>query len=365
MMATLIVLAIGELTADLGAWGPALAATAVATAAFTLVQYLLAVRYVQERALAMSVGQVTHSLVKAAGVVAGALLIGTAAGSLAGYAVVCAILATVLAGPVVRPSGPLADRGLWRPALRYGGPLIAVSLSFVALASFDRTILAGIEGEAVAGVYAAAYLIAEGVVSLPAQLLRSVVFTSVLEAYEHNERLRARRLIRRSGDAVLLMSAPVVVAFALAGGWIVETVSGGGYRVPNAVPALVAAGLVAYRLGSLDAIGFNLVLASGGLARTFGYATALALSHHDGSGVGVGTRGSRRRNPRRIRRVLRPHATAVARARHNGVSARATTCRRRRDRRCDLGRARTRTRRCPSSGRSTLEPRACGGGAGS
>ena len=83
------------------------------------------------------------------------------------YALACFALVMVLGPDVARQAAARRPRTLGS-CTPLGVPLIAASLSYVALAGFDRAMLVGAEGAAVAGRYAAAYLVAEGAVSIPA-----------------------------------------------------------------------------------------------------------------------------------------------------------------------------------------------------
>jgi O-antigen/teichoic acid export membrane protein len=273
-------------------WSSALIATAAVSATFTVFQYLLTVRYVQELAGVTSAAQVAHSVGKTLAVVGGAAAVGTAVGSLAAYAAVAAAMAIILLRGVVKLDGPLFDRELWERAMRYGAPLIVVALSFVALAGFDRAVLAGAAGEATAGRYAAAYVIAEGAIAIPAMLLRNTVYTAVLESYELGDGPRAARLLRRANDGLLVASAPVVVVLGLFGDDVMQTVGGKEYSVPNVVPILITLGLVAYRVGAMESVGFELALDSGDLARSLLCALAIALPVTFGLVIWAGLEGA-------------------------------------------------------------------------
>jgi O-antigen/teichoic acid export membrane protein len=273
-------------------WTFALIATAAMSAAFTVFQYLLTIRYVQERAVATSASQVTHSVGKTLAVISGAAAVGTAAASLGAYALFCSGMALVLLRGVIALEGHLFDRDLWERAMRYGTPLIVVALAFVVLAGFDRAVLAGAAGEAAAGRYAAAYVIAEGAISIPAMLLRNTVYTSVLESYELGDAARARHIMCRANDGLLAASFPIVVVLGLFGDEIMKAVGGEAYSVSNVVPLLIALGLVAYRVGAMESVGFELALESGGLARSLLYAAALALPLTFGLVVWSGVEGA-------------------------------------------------------------------------
>jgi O-antigen/teichoic acid export membrane protein len=207
----------------------------------------------------------------------GALVFGTAAGSLASYGLICLLLVVALGHSTASLRGPLIDRRQWRQVYYYGGPLIVASLSWVVLAGFDRAALGVVQGEAAAGQYAATYLVAEAAISLPALVLRYAVFTSVVEAFERGDHSQARRLTWRAGDGVLLSAIPVIIVFAFAGGRVIELVGGTGFEVPSVIPTLIAIGIVFQRLASLESIEFQLALASRGLARAFVIAIGVAI----------------------------------------------------------------------------------------
>lgn len=262
---------------DINGWFWPLVATVAMTASFTLFQYLLTTLYVQERVRATSGLQVGHSLLKAGGLVAGAVALQSAAGSLAGYTVILVGLVAWQWRGLRALREPLVDRVRWRTALGYGLPLIAVSVSFVVLAGFDRFALATLSGESSAGQYAVTYLLSDAVVSLPAMAVHYSVYPSMVSLWERGEVAQARALLRRAVDIFVVFAATFVGLLALAGDHLTLLFGGDGYHVPAAVPLLVGLGLLFYRLAYFETIAFELKLQTRGLAVTFASAALLCI----------------------------------------------------------------------------------------
>lgn len=250
-------------------WLAPLAGTAAMTAGFAVFQFLLTVDYVRERAMTTSSWQVAHSVTKTVALAGGAIAFGRAAAALFAYAAALPFLCLGRLKGTIPPRGKLVDRQLWSRSLRYGVPLIAVSLSFVVLAGFDRICLAVLRGEGVAGRYAAAYLIADASISLMATLMHYTVYTSILAAWEAGDEQAVHRLIGRTTDAFMVFAFLVVSLFSVAGVQIIRIVAGPSFKVASTVPALVAGALTLYRSGYLQSVGFDLRMDSRALARTF------------------------------------------------------------------------------------------------
>jgi len=298
VMATTVAIAgLGVLTLavwslSLHGWWAPVAATIAMTAAFTVFQYLLTTLYVKERVRATATSQVSHSLVKAFGLALGALAVGSAAGALVGYALALVPLVLVLGRGRLRSSFPLIDRGRWRQVLRYGVPLIGVSSSFVVLAGTDRIALAVLAGSRAAGQYAVAYLVSDAVVSLVAMAIHYAVYPSLVAGWEAGQAQEVKRLLRRAMDGFLVFGATIVAALAVAGQAMTTIIGGADYAVPLGVPVLVGLGLLFYRLAYFESIGFELTLNSKALAATFLLAAALCLPLTLGAVLVDGVRGA-------------------------------------------------------------------------
>lgn len=258
-------------------WLGPLVATVAMTAAFTLFQYLLTTLYVQERVAATSSLQVGHSVLKALGLVVGAVVAQSALGSLLGYTAVLIALVAWRWQEMHRYRFPLVDRARWRSALGYGAPLIAVSFSFVVLAGFDRFALAVLAGENSAGRYAVTYLLSDAIVSLPAMAVHYSVYPSMVSLWEREEIGGARELLIRAVDIFLVFGATVVGLLALAGSHVTRLFGGDGYEVAAAVPVLVGLGLLLYRLAYFESIAFELKLHTRALAATFAAAALICI----------------------------------------------------------------------------------------
>lgn len=296
LVATIAILLTTSLT-GFHPWRAPLLATVTFTAAFTLFQYLLTIQYVQELAARGATAQIAHALAKAAAIAVGAGIFATATASFLAYSMVlvglCAWLYK-LAGPGRRR--PEHDAAIWSDGIRYGGPLILVSASFVVLAGLDRLILAGTAGLTEAGRYAAAYLIADGAVSLPAMLLHYAAYTSIVSAWEAGDLEAAQRVQERTVDVLIIFGVTVVFAFAVVGEDVVRLLSGAAFSVSSQVLVVISASLLLYRIGTFEAVGYHLRLETGRLAATYGSAalvcgpvTTAAILLWDLAGAAIGT----------------------------------------------------------------------------
>jgi O-antigen/teichoic acid export membrane protein len=262
---------------DLGQWRSALLATAAATAGFTVFQYLITTLYVRERIGATSGAQLAHGVAKALALTGGAVLIGSAAGSLASYAVVLCVLVVWITcrTPVIRRA--VVDVTLWRALAGYGVPLIGVSLSWVVLAGLDRFILTLFDGETTAGQYALAYLISDGMISLVAMTLHYAVYPTLVRLWEESSPMDLRRTFEATTDLFVAYAVAAVATLGVAGNSVVGIVGGDEYSVPSVVPVLVGGGLLMYHLAYFEAIGYQLQLKSRTLARQFVMAAAVSV----------------------------------------------------------------------------------------
>jgi len=257
-------------------WQAPVAATAAMTAVFASFQYLLTTLYVRERVGVTSAVQVLHSTAKASALCLGALLVGSATAALMSYTGILLVLSVALTA-VARPGTPRLDKRRWKEAIRYGTPLIAVSLAFMVLAAFDRTVLAALDGARVAGAYAATYIVVDSGISLVGMLIHYTVYTSAVTRWEMARVQSTRAIVVGACDVFLVLASAVVAVVGVAGSRIASVVGGNGYAVPRLVPLAVAGGVLLFRLANFEMIGFELTMRPGALAGTFGLAAAFCL----------------------------------------------------------------------------------------
>ena len=277
---------------SLDQWRGPLLATAAVTGLFTLFQYLLTTLYVRERVAATSTAQIVHSVMKVIALISGALAVHSATGSLAAYAVALVVLVLWISRRAPWSRAPRIDRPSWRQMLRFGTPLIAVSLSWALLAGFDRLTLTLFFGEAAAGQYAVAYIVSEGSISLLAQALRYATYPTLVRFWEQDAPAEMRATLEATVDVFLILAMTVVALLAVAGSAVAEVFGGGEYRVPALVPMLVGGGLIIYELAYFESTAYQLRLDTAALARRYVIAACACLPITVGAVALDGLRGA-------------------------------------------------------------------------
>lgn len=260
--------------AHLAQWRSALVAMVLAAGAFVVFQYLLTTLYVRELQGRTATAQVVHSVLKTAGLAIGAVVLGSASGSLFGYVVALALLSVWMLRNLPRVAVPLVDKEQWRRCVAYGVPLYAMSLSWVLLVSLDRLALATFAGPKSAGQYTAVYLVAEGSVSFVALLLNYAVYPSLITGWERSDPAGVRTRLRLAVDVFVIVAVTVIAVLGVLGGELGRFVGGPGFSVPGVVPLLVGLGLLFSRLAEFEAIGFQLTLKTRALGLTWAMAAS-------------------------------------------------------------------------------------------
>lgn len=310
----LIVLALPVSVLAGGTWRPPLAGTAVAAGVLIVVQYLITSSYVRDQPVRTATLQIAHSVVKSAALLAGATAAATAAAALWSYVAGLVVLAAAFAIAVGRGPGALVSRERWARAARVGVPLIGLSLAWAVLAGLDRLVLAAVDGSAAAGRYAVAYIVADGAVGLLASVAYFTAYARVLNRWHAADRDGARRDLHRVIEVWLIASITIVACLALEGQALADAVGGDGFHVGASIPAAVGGGILLYRLGVFEAIGFDVHLQSRELASTAVVAGAIGIPLTIAAIVAAGATGAgwatlacyaiafallRRRNPAR------------------------------------------------------------------
>ncbi len=274
------------------AWVPRVAVVAAATAFFSVFQYSLATLYVRERVYATATAQVIHAVLKAGALVVGAIVAGTTVGAFAAYGVVLIGLSLTYVYRTLPRGHPIRDTAQWRRSLSYGVPLVAVSLSWVVLVGFDRTVLAVVSGDAAAGQYTAAYLVADFAVAAVGMVLYYASFPGLVRLWEAGRSDDVRATLLEAADTFLVVAAAVVVALVMAGSHVTAIIGGHGFGVPDAVPSLVGAGVLCFRMASFEATGFEFSMRSRALAGTFLITGAICVPLTIGAVVAFGLTGA-------------------------------------------------------------------------
>ena len=125
--------------------------------------------------------------------------------------------------------------------LSFGGFMVITSIALNGLSTIDRFLLARLTSEAVVGRYSAAYLLSEQAVLILPSVLILAVTPRVTSLWEADRRRQAGELSTDIGLLHLELSIPVVVALAMFGGEITQTVFGAGFE-ETTIPGLVALG---------------------------------------------------------------------------------------------------------------------------
>lgn len=249
-------------------WAMRVLVIAAMTAIFAVFQYILTSLYVRERLRASALAQFTHACLKSAAFVIGALVFHTAVGSFGLYAGALSVVVLILFRAVHMP-GPLKNTGYWRESLRYGVPLIAVSLGLIVLTGFDRVTLAAVSGDRAAGEYSVVYLLSDFSVQSLGMLLWYAMYPGLVRQWELGNLDNLRRSLRATADVFVICGTTIVAVLASAGSEITSVIAGAQYSVPGTVPMLVGAGVLMCRMAGFEMVGFEFALMSRRLAVTF------------------------------------------------------------------------------------------------
>jgi O-antigen/teichoic acid export membrane protein len=204
----------------------------------------------------------THSVVKLLGSLAFICFFGMQAGGiLLGIALAGAMIFIFEGARTVREyrlGWRSFDRRIFRKFLRYGFPLLALSLVNLVLTLSDRYLIEYFLGSAQVGIYAAGCRVAETVVSGFVMFLTLASFPALIEAYEQEGRQRARALMRDLLSFYLILLVPAVVGMTVLSDHIIGVFLGQDFRAASGPLPWIAAGKFFLGLGIYYAKSFEL-----------------------------------------------------------------------------------------------------------
>jgi O-antigen/teichoic acid export membrane protein len=142
-----------------------------------------------------SMNQAAYSLVKAAAIIVVCITLDSVPAMVISWSLVTA--ATVALGPRLHWSHRLR-KDVLLTFLRFGGPLIIVSLALNGLATMDRYIIAILRPGADVGVYSLAYALGDGTVLLLASVPALALYPQITALWDAGETDRVQGLVRKT-----------------------------------------------------------------------------------------------------------------------------------------------------------------------
>lgn len=109
----------------------------------------------------------------------------------------------------------LFSREIMNQFVKYGTPLVGVSLSLSLLNYSDRYIIKWLSGSSNVGIYAANYSIASSVFSMLLLAIMRGVYPNILLMWKQNEKRRTEILLSHAVRFFLLIAVPAVVGISL------------------------------------------------------------------------------------------------------------------------------------------------------
>ena len=164
----------------------------------------------------------------------------------------------------------------WRPLVRLGLPLGIASVMISIYFRVDAVLLIELDGPEEAGIYAVAYRFLDPLILLPATVMAT--FFPVLSAVYRTDPARARRLVQRCAELMLVITLPCFVVMLALSDEIVLLLFGDDYARSAGVLKVIAAALVSIGFGTL----------AGLLASVLGLQWRLALYSTVGAVVNIG-----------------------------------------------------------------------------
>jgi O-antigen/teichoic acid export membrane protein len=134
------------------------------------------------------------------------------------------------------------DRRIFTQFLRYGFPLLALSIVHLVLTLSDRYLIEYFLDSAQVGIYSAGYRIAETAVSGFVMFLTLASFPALIEAYEQQGRGQARELMTDLLRFYLVLLVPAVVGMTVLSEPIIGVFLGDGFRAAAGPLPWIAAG---------------------------------------------------------------------------------------------------------------------------
>ena len=109
----------------------------------------------------------------------------------------------------------LFSRSIMRQLVKYGMPLVGVSLSLSLLNNADRYIIKFLSGSSDAGIYIANYSIASSVFSMLLLAIMRGIYPNILKSWKQNEKDKAEDLLSHAVRFFLLISVPAVAGISV------------------------------------------------------------------------------------------------------------------------------------------------------
>ncbi len=109
----------------------------------------------------------------------------------------------------------LFSREIMNKFIKYGTPLVGVSLSLSLLNYSDRYIIKLFSGSSGVGIYAANYTIASSVFSMLLLAIMRGVYPNILKTWKQNEKKRTEELLSHAVRFFLLITVPAVIGISI------------------------------------------------------------------------------------------------------------------------------------------------------